>query len=116
MRVTDNHGARAADDDVSMGAYRTYQGSILPLINTVEDTADAKALPQVQVSPLVAAARPSKKTSGDPDAIAFGPCPGIGQLVGSVIRAAGFAMLDFLSTILPSGTVSDSILTLARDY
>jgi hypothetical protein len=24
-------------------------------------------------------------------------------LVGSVIRAAGFAMFDFLSTILPSG-------------
>lgn len=68
-----------------------------PLINTVEDTAEVNALPQVHLSSLRAAARPSKNTLGDPDAIAFGPCPGMGQLVGSVMRAAGFAMIDSLS-------------------
>lgn len=40
-------------------------------------------------------------------AMAFGPCPGMGQVVGSVIRAAGFAMFDFLSTNLPGATVSE---------
>jgi hypothetical protein len=66
-------------------------------MKTVPETAEANALPQVQVSPLRAAASPSKKTSGDPEAMALDPCPGMGQLVGSVIRAAGFAMFDSLS-------------------
>ena len=83
------------------------RAAFLPLMNTVADTAESKALPQVQVSPFLAAARPSKNTSGDPDAMALGPCPGIGQLVGSVMRAAGFAMYDFLSTIFPRATVSE---------
>ena len=62
-------------------------------MNTAADTAESKALPQGQVSPFVAAARPSKNTSEDPDAMASG------QLVESVMRAAGLAMYDFLSTI-----------------
>jgi len=72
--------------------------AFLPLMNTVLDTAEASALPQVQVSSFRAAASPSKNTSGDPEAMALGPCPGMGQLVGSVMRAAGFAMFDSLST------------------
>lgn len=76
-------------------------------MKTVAATLEAKALPQVQVSPLVAAASPSKNTSGEPEAMALGPCPGMGQLEGAVIRAAGFAILDFLSTNLPAPTVSD---------
>lgn len=70
----------------------SIRAAFLPLMNTVAETLETRALPQVQVSHLRAAARPSKNTSGDPEAIAFGPCPGIGQEVGSVIRAAGFAM------------------------
>lgn len=68
-------------------------------MNTVADTPETKALPQVQESPLRAAANPSKNTSPDPEAMALAPCPGIGQLVGSVIRAAGFAMHDSLSVV-----------------
>lgn len=39
--------------------------------------------------------------------MASGPCLGIGQLVGSVMRAAGFAMFDSLSTNEPVPTLSD---------
>jgi len=42
-----------------------------------------------------------------PEAMALGPCPGMGQLVGSVMRAAGFAMCDFLSSDLLGPAVSD---------
>jgi hypothetical protein len=76
-------------------------------MKTVPETADANALPQVQASPFRAAASPSKNTSGEPEAMALGPCPGIGQLVGSVMRAAGFAMFDSLSTNEPVPTLSD---------
>lgn len=33
----------------------------------------------------------------NPETMAFGPCPGMEQPVGSVRRAAGFAMIDSLS-------------------
>jgi len=51
---------------------------------------------------------PFSNTSGEPEDIALGPCPGIGQLVGSLMRAAGFAMFDSLSTNEPVPTLSDS--------
>jgi len=69
--------------------------------------ADVNAWLSVQVSPFRAAASPSKNTSGEPEAMALGPCPGIGQLVGSVIRAACFSMFDALSTNEPALTLSD---------
>jgi len=34
----------------------------------------------------------------NPEAMALGACPGMGQLAGSVMRAAGVAMFDSLST------------------
>lgn len=83
------------------------RAAFLPFMKTVPDTAEANALPQVQASSFRAAASPSKNTSGEPEAIALGPCPGIGQLVGSVMRAAGFAMFDSLSTNEPVPTLSD---------
>jgi hypothetical protein len=44
------------------------------------------------LSVIRAAARPSKFTLGEPLAIGFVPCPGKGQLVGSVTRAAGLPL------------------------
>lgn len=77
----------------------SINAAFLPLMNTVVATPETSALPHVQVSPLRAAARPSKNTSEDPEAMALAPCPGIGQVVGSVTRAAGLAMHDSLSAI-----------------
>ena len=64
--------------------------AFLPLINTVAEKAPLRAYPQVHVSPRRAAARPLKKTSGEPLAIGLVPWPGSGHVVGSVTRAAGF--------------------------
>lgn len=50
-------------------------------------------LPQADLSVMRAAARPSKFTLGEPLAIGFVPCPGRGQLVGSVNRAAGLPLM-----------------------
>lgn len=47
--------------------------AMLPM-KTVAAALEASALPQVQVSPLVAGASPSKNTSGEPEAMALGPC------------------------------------------
>ena len=59
-------------------------------MNTVAEKAPLRAWPQVQESPRRAAARPLKKTSPEPLAIGLVPWPGMGQVVGSVTRAAGF--------------------------
>lgn len=59
-------------------------------MNTVAENAPLRAWPQVQVSPRRAAARPLMKTSPEPLAIGLVPWPGMGQVVGSVTRAAGF--------------------------
>ena len=61
-----------------------------PLMRTVEATSPTIALPHALLSVCRAAAKPSKKTSGDPEAIGLTPCPGTGQEEGSVMRAAGF--------------------------
>jgi hypothetical protein len=74
------------------------------------DTPETNALPQVQMSPLRAAASPSKKTSEEPEEMALAPCPGIGQLVGSVIRAAGFAMHDSLSAVFNEGRLEQKAM------
>ncbi len=66
-------------------------------MKTVAEKPETNALPHVQVSPFRAAASPSKKTSTEPEAMDLAPCPGIGQLVGSDKRAAGFATIDSLS-------------------
>jgi hypothetical protein len=61
-------------------------------MNTVPETAPVIGLPQADLSVMRAAARPSKKTSGDPETIGLVPCPGNGHEVGSVTRAAGFPL------------------------
>lgn len=97
--------------------------AFLPFMKTVEDRADDSALPQVQVSPWRAAESPSKKTSGEPVAIELVPCPGNGQLEGSLLRAAGLAKMtscqldpDVLSNLtdcydrcVPSGKKNEQI-------
>ena len=64
-----------------------------PLIKTVDDTAELIGLPQADGSPWRAAGKPSKKTSGEPSMMEATPCPGIGHVVGSVTRAAGFPLI-----------------------
>lgn len=74
--------------------------AFLPLMKTVEDRPEDNALPHVQVSPWRAAESPSKKTSGEPVAMGLVPCPGSGQLEGSVLRAAGLAEMTSCHWIL----------------
>lgn len=64
-----------------------------PLMSTVDETAEIIGLPQAETSPCRAAGRPSKTTSGEPWAMGLLPCPGTGQVVGSVTRAAGFPLI-----------------------
>ena len=63
-----------------------------PLMSTVDETVEIIGLPQAEVSPCRAAGRPSKTTSGEPWTMGLLPCPGTGQVVGSVTRAAGFPL------------------------
>ncbi len=84
--------------------------AFLPFMNTVEDRPEDSALPQVQLSPPRAAGKPSKLTSGEPSAMVWGPCPGIGQLVGSDTRAAGVAIFDSLSLHSQRSTLSEIVL------
>lgn len=63
--------------------------AFLPFINTVEEKAPDMAWPQPAASPRRAAGRLLNSTSGEPDVMAGVPCPGMGQEVGSLRRAAG---------------------------
>lgn len=66
-------------------------------MRTVEATSPVIGLPHALLSFWRAAAKPSKKTSGEPAAIGLTPWPGRGQEVGSVTRAAGLPdIMNFL--------------------
>jgi hypothetical protein len=73
-------------------------------MKTVAETSPTNALPHALVSDFLAAARPSKKTSEEPETIGFVPCPGKGHAVGSVMRAAGFAISDSFLVALNEGS------------
>lgn len=80
--------------------------AFFPLMKTVAETFPSNALPQSLRSPFLAAARPSKKTSAEPVAIGFLPWPGSGQAVGSVTRAAGFAISESILSKFRSANFS----------
>ena len=90
MRVADDDVAGAANHHTAMAGGAIERMAFRPLMNTVEENPPFRAWPQVHVSLTRAAARPLKKTSGEPLAIGLVPWPGRGQVVGSVRRAAGF--------------------------
>lgn len=65
-----------------------------PLMNTVLLSPPTNGLPHALLSVALAAGKPSKNTSGEPETMGLVPCPETGHAVGADKRAAGFAISD----------------------